>query len=157
MSSVEQRVGVLEDIEAIKQLKGRYCAACDGGWEGPTHDAEALAAMFAEDAVFAEHGGGEPARGRAEIAAMMGNFRAALPFGVHFITNDRVTVDGDRAEGRWYVLIPAVLDGKSVCYGGIYRDELVRGEDGWRFSEVNYRTVFLTENQAGWNPGGQGA
>ena len=45
--ALERRVQRLEDLEAIRDLKARYAAACDNGY-----DADTLAAMFTEDAVW---------------------------------------------------------------------------------------------------------
>ncbi|MGH7917200.1 MAG: nuclear transport factor 2 family protein, partial [Candidatus Binataceae bacterium] len=47
MKTLEERVRVLEDIESIKRLKARYCAACDDNY-----NAEAIAALFTEDAIW---------------------------------------------------------------------------------------------------------
>ena len=47
LADLERRVRALEDIEAIKQLKYRYADACDRGY-----DADALADLFTEDAVW---------------------------------------------------------------------------------------------------------
>ncbi len=54
LEDLERRIKVLEDIEEIKRLKHRYCAYCDD-----SYDADALADLFTEDAVW---DGGE--RGR---------------------------------------------------------------------------------------------
>ena len=42
-ADLEARVRRLEDIEAIKQLKARYCALCDAGY-----DADGIAPLFTE-------------------------------------------------------------------------------------------------------------
>ena len=47
LESLEKRLQVLEDIEEIKKLKHRYCALCDANY-----DADALAELFTEDAVW---------------------------------------------------------------------------------------------------------
>ena len=44
LAAIEARLRRLEDIEAIKRLKARYCAACDDGY-----DPDRLAALFTED------------------------------------------------------------------------------------------------------------
>ena len=47
LADLERRVGVLEDVEAIKRLKHAYCTYCDD-----QYDADALADLFVEDAVW---------------------------------------------------------------------------------------------------------
>jgi len=47
VEDLARRLQVLEDIEAIKKLKVRYCAYCDNNY-----DADGIAALFTEDAVW---------------------------------------------------------------------------------------------------------
>ena len=47
MEDLERRIKNLEDIEAIKGLKARYCSYCDD-----SYDAEGIAGLFTEDAVW---------------------------------------------------------------------------------------------------------
>ena len=51
------RITVLEDIEAIKQLKARYCAVCDDD-----HNHDMITTLFAADGIWegadvGRHGG----------------------------------------------------------------------------------------------------
>ena len=43
VEDLARRLQVLEDIEAIKKLKARYCAYCDN-----QYDADGIAALFTE-------------------------------------------------------------------------------------------------------------
>jgi hypothetical protein len=69
MKTIEERLRVLEDIEEIRQLKARYAAACDDNY-----NADDIAALFAEDAVW--DGG---ALGRPTAARRSTSFSAAPP------------------------------------------------------------------------------
>lgn len=64
-NDVASRLRRLEDAEAIRQLKARYCAACDAG-----HHGAAVAALFAPDGVR-EAPGIIRAEGREAIARYM--------------------------------------------------------------------------------------
>src|SRR5437588_10749258 len=44
---LEKRITVLEDIEAIKQLKARYCAVCDDD-----HNPDMITTLFAADGIW---------------------------------------------------------------------------------------------------------
>ena len=62
----------------------------------------------------------------------------------HQVHHPEITVDGDRARGRWYlhdkVFVPAfdlALEGAAF-----YDDVLVRTAEGWRFSQVSYHRTF---------------
>ncbi|MCI0787275.1 MAG: nuclear transport factor 2 family protein, partial [Chloroflexi bacterium] len=56
LEDIERRLKALEDVEEIKHLKARYCGYCDDNY-----DADAIAGLFTEDAVW--DGG---IRGRAD-------------------------------------------------------------------------------------------
>ena len=56
LEDIERRLRALEDVEAIKRLKARYCAYCDDHY-----DADGIASLFVEDAIW--DGG---MRGKAE-------------------------------------------------------------------------------------------
>ena len=47
IEALAQRLQVLEDIEAIKRLKARYCAFCDDGY-----NPDGIAGLFVEDGVW---------------------------------------------------------------------------------------------------------
>ena len=47
ISDLEKRITVLEDIEAIKKLKARYCAICD-----EDHNPAKITALFAPDGIW---------------------------------------------------------------------------------------------------------
>ena len=92
----------LIDIEQIKNVRQAYSAHFD------THNVEALAALFTEDAVCEFGGGYGTWVGRDEIR---NNYVKALadigePFdAIHIVTNPWITlVDRINAHGRWYLL-----------------------------------------------------
>ena len=47
LEQIERRLQVLEDAEAIRNLKARYAALCDN-----QYDADGIAGLFTEDAVW---------------------------------------------------------------------------------------------------------
>jgi len=63
LAEIERRLTRLEDIEAIKQLKARYCEICDDD-----HNPDRITSVFAEDGIWesAEFG---PARATREFAS----------------------------------------------------------------------------------------
>jgi ketosteroid isomerase-like protein len=70
---IERRLQVLEDAEAIRNLKARYAALCDN-----QYDADGIARLFTDDAVWES-----PAPGRFEGCDAIRNFfrgrRASSP------------------------------------------------------------------------------
>jgi nuclear transport factor 2 (NTF2) superfamily protein len=66
LAQLEQRVQVLEDVNAIRHLKARYAASCDD-----QYNPDGLAALFTEDAVWESQGRGW-FEGREAIRAFLG-------------------------------------------------------------------------------------
>lgn len=136
LSSLEDRVRWLMDVEEIKQLKARYAIACDDGY-----DADVIAGLFTEDAIW--EGG---ALGRAEtregIRSFFRNSSEIVSFAVHGIGVPLIDVSGDRATGRWYLDQPMVLkDGDAAFWlCAQYHDDYVRTAEGWRFQKVVVET-----------------
>ena len=51
LDRIEHRLQALEDAEAIRNLKSRYAALCDDNY-----DADGIAALFTEDAIWESPG-----------------------------------------------------------------------------------------------------
>ncbi len=151
--SLEQRLQRLEDIQAITELKAAYCNGADGGWDRPSHDCDAVAALFVEDGVWdagKDIGRGE---GREAIRALFKSFQR-WPFAFHRVSNPIIKVDGDTATGEWHVQVAITMDeGQDMWAGGIYRDQFVRTPDGWRFKELTFTRAFISMNDQGWQVG----
>jgi hypothetical protein len=76
--------------------------------------------------------------------------QALAPFAMtqHFISNTTVTLDGDRARARTYVLNPMGFpkpDGSLHIFtvGAYYNDRLVRTDAGWLIAERVEEQAFL--------------
>ena len=93
LEDLERRVKVLEDIEEIKRLKRTYCAYCDDNY-----DADALAALFTEDAVW-DGGMRGKNEGREAIRSFFQQAPQRLPFALHMVLNPIIEVEGDTAKG----------------------------------------------------------
>ena len=109
MSDLDHRIQVLEDIEAIRQLKARYCQACDDD-----HNPQKLAPLFTEDGVWEATVMGRY-EGREAIAQALGALgqSGTIRNSAHHAINPIITVEGERAEGEWRLI---------MLYTGIYPD-----------------------------------
>ena len=73
-SELEKRITRLEDIEAIKQLKARYCEICDD-----MHNPDRVASVFVEDGIWESADFGK-AEGHAAIQELFRDFKKCLAF-----------------------------------------------------------------------------
>jgi ketosteroid isomerase-like protein len=145
---LEARVARLEDIEAIRALKMRYCDLCDRGY-----DADSLMPLFTEEAVW---DGGR--FGRYEGARRIRRFFEAtggiVRFAKHYVTNSVVEVEGDRASGRWYLLQAATMPGeageRAVWGAARYDERYARTTEGWKFESIVLDWDFWTPFDEGW-------
>ena len=120
----------LADIEAIRQLKHRYCALCDANY-----DADPLAELFTEDAVW--DGGPIGAHtGREAIRSFFRGSPNRVPWALHMVTNPIIEVDGDSATGQWYLwepLVYALPEGNEAWWmSARYDDRYRRTPQGWK-------------------------
>lgn len=132
MSALEQRITRLEDIEAIKQLKARYCEICDD-----LHNPDRIASVFAEDAIWESEAFGK-AVGHAEIRALFQKFRDMFSFSQHNIMNPIIEVNGDRATAMWYIMGPWTLneDNKETWMALRYDDDYVKVDGEWKYQHL---------------------
>jgi hypothetical protein len=100
IADLERRVTIQEDIEAIKQLKARYCAVCDDD-----HNTEKITTLFVEDGIWEGADLGSH-QGHDAIRALFQSFKERISFSQHNVMNPIIEVNGDRATGTWYLLGP---------------------------------------------------
>jgi hypothetical protein len=137
MTTLEDRIQVLEDIEAIRKLKAKYCAACDAD-----HNPDLLGPLFAEDATW-EATVMSKAQGREAIKSLLGAVGTSgrIRNSAHHAINPVIEVNGDHATGHWrlIMLYTENLGGGQVRYQriiGWYRETYVRSADGWLFQSL---------------------
>ena len=122
----------LEDIEAIRQLKFRYCQACDDD-----HNPERLGPLFAEDATWEAAVTGR-AEGREAIQKLLGAVGESgrIRNSAHHAINPIITVDGDTATGEWrlIMLYTGINQDGSLHFSriiGWYDEKYVRVDGQW--------------------------
>jgi ketosteroid isomerase-like protein len=143
-ANLEAAVRELWDIEAIKQLKARYCYLVDERrWEE-------LAQLWTEDAV-GEYGFQAIFRGRD---AIMRGFFHPLPasaFFVHMVHNPIISVRGDSASGQWYLTAQSASDaGQAMWVMGRYQDEFQRVGGEWKIKSLKFEYYYLAPYEEGW-------
>ena len=143
-----QRLRRLEDIDSIIDLKHRYCAACDDGY-----DAAAIAALFTADGVW----DGTPTyprlEGRAEIERFFEQASGRIPFARHHVLNPRISLGGsDAASGNWMLLQPltdAELGPQWLIAD--YQDTYARVDGTWLIDTSRVIVRSLSPYEQGWS------
>ncbi|GMU47296.1 MAG: nuclear transport factor 2 family protein [Pseudomonadales bacterium] len=131
-TDLEQRIARLEAIEAIKQLKARYCEICDDD-----HNPERIASVFAPDGIWEGAGFGK-AQGHEAIRELFRGFQKLISFSQHNVMNPQIQVDGDRATGSWYFLGPFTFrkNNENKWLVLRYDDDYVRIDGEWKYQHL---------------------
>ena len=139
-----RRITRLEDIEAIKQLKARYCEICDD-----MHNPDRIASVFAEDAIWESPDFGK-AQGHQAIRDLFQGFRDMFSFSQHNIMNPIIEVDGDRATGIWYIMGPWTYteDGKEIWMTARYDDDYVKIDGEWKYQHLRASVRMVADRSS---------
>src|ERR1700758_1277626 len=146
LEQIERRLQVLEDGEAIRNLKARYAALCDN-----QYDADGIASLFTEDAVWES-----PALGRYEgWEAIRNFFRGAssiFSFAIHYSLNGCIEVEGDQARARWYLFMPCTLaaGNQAMWRAGIDHETYVRVDGVGLSRHTRSQPLMNVAFETGW-------
>ena len=144
---------MLEDLEAIRKLQWNYAYAFDYG------ELDEVLDYFLDDAIMEvgvraglEKG---PLGGRYEgKGAIKELFGSIIPekdrfSAAHLTVNPVVTVDGDRAKGRFYCLLPSGAE-RAMWGHGTYDMKYVKVGGDWKISHFRFLWAFYTPYEDGW-------
>ena len=145
-SDLEKRITVLEDIEAIKQLKARYCAICDDD-----HNPDKINTVFTSDAIW-EGGEFGKAQGHQAIRKLFEGFRQLISFSQHNLMNPIIEVTGDRAKGTWYLMGPFTFREKNDAkwLAVRYHDDYVKIDGEWKHQHLRAIIRMAAPYEKGW-------
>ena len=147
LEELEKRVQALEDLEAIKKFKAFYAKACDD-----KYNPELMMEVFTEDAVW--DGGKEFGvyRGRKEIYDFFKQVSESIVFAVHYFIAPNITVEGNKAHGRWYLWQACTFkDNKAVWLAAFEDDKYEKIDGRWWQKEMKLTLLFETPYEEGWH------
>ena len=150
MTSLEERVQRLEDVEAIKVLKAEYCAYCDDHY-----DRDGIASLFVEHGVW---DGGFIGRfeGNEAIRDHFVGGSSIMVFAIHHVTNPLITIgenDPDAANGQWYLWQPCTQTTRSnraLWLAANYKDTYTKTKHGWQFVNMIITPKMFSPYESGW-------
>lgn len=146
LDRMERRLLALEDAEAIRNLKAHYAALCDDHY-----NADGIAALFTEDAVWESPGLGK-FEGREAIRGFFRGAGGIFSFAIHYSLNGHIEIDGDTARARWYLFMPCtVADGdRAMWRAGIDHETYARVGGVWMFHHKRSEPLMNTSFEDGW-------
>jgi 3-phenylpropionate/cinnamic acid dioxygenase small subunit len=125
-----------EDRQDISDLLVRYATGID------RRDWALFRTVFTEDCEL-DYGEIGSWQGVDAVAEFMEQVHAPAGHTMHRLSNQVITVDGDKASARTYVdALIMVSDNSNGVNGiGFYDDEIVRTADGWRIARRRFTAV----------------
>ncbi len=146
MTSIEQRLQALEDIEAIRRLKVRYAELCDSGF-----DADQLVSLFTDDGVW-DAGEFGHFTGHDEMREYWRETARVTGFALHYMANHVIDVDpgGSEAAGRCYLLGTATREGQAYWMAVRYRERYRKVDGRWLFADMTLLPAFMTRYEQSW-------
>jgi ketosteroid isomerase-like protein len=146
LERLERRLQALEDAEAIRNLKARYAALCD-----QQYDADGIAALFTEDALW-----DSPGLGRFEGREAIWNFflgaSGIFSFAIHYSLNGQIEVEGDMARAHWHLFTPCTVaaGNQAMWRASIDHETYARVNGIWMFASKRSEPLMNAPFETGW-------
>ncbi len=147
LEKLEGRITRLEDLEAIKQLKARYCEICDDN-----HNVERITSVFTKDAIWEGRGIGK-AVGHPEIKALFESFQKTITYSQHMVLNPIIEIHQTTATGIWYFFGPFTFteNNQAMWQAARYHEDYKKINGAWKISHLRIKGPGMRANyEAGW-------
>lgn len=149
---LEARLQVIEDTEAIKNLKATYCYLVDAGVAGDASKLDELVDLFTEDA-RCEYGDYATLEGKEAVGQFFKELiPSVLSYSAHMVHNPIIEVDGDSAKGKWYFEAPCTFTAanRATWAQGKYIEEYVKVDGIWKWKSLKVVFDYFTSFDEGW-------
>ena len=146
LAELEKRLTRIEDREALKELKARYCAVCDDD-----HNPDHITTLFAEDGIWEGADFGK-AQGHAAIRRLFQTFQHLISFSQHMVMNPIIEIEGTRAKATWYFLGPFTFrkHNEAKWTAVRYEDDYVKVNGTWKFKHLRASIRMHAPHASGW-------
>ncbi len=127
-----------QDELAIRSLAAAYSDAVN------RRDPEGMVAVFASDGIIEKPGFGDPVQGVDKILKRYRRLQRERDFLCQLTHSGIVAVEGDKATARWWFseIKKPVGSNDWLSMIGVYQDEAIRTEQGWRFARRMQTTIM---------------
>jgi 3-phenylpropionate/cinnamic acid dioxygenase small subunit len=126
----------LQDRTEITEVLFRYGSSLD------ERDWDRLQTCFVDD-VVSVLAGAAPIEGYAALEEAVRTALSVYDATHHLIGNAEVELDGDRARLRANLLANHVLEAGNFVVGGVYREEMIRTDHGWRITHHQLDAIWM--------------
>jgi hypothetical protein len=137
-TGVPGRLRLLEDRNAIEELKAAYAYAIDSVLKDPSK-IDSLLVLFHDD-ICLDYGPFGTFRGKEDIKHL---FQVTVPtistWNFHVASHPILVINGARGTGIWKVAAAAVLTSDTTSVQQVYatyQDEYVKTATGWKFKVI---------------------
>lgn len=146
LAELEKCIIRIEDIEAIKQLKARYCDICDDD-----HNPSRITTIFVEDGIW-EGGDFGKAQGQEAIRKLFQSFQQHISFSQHMVMNPIIEIEGNRAKGVWYFFGPFTFrkNNEAKWVAARYEDDYVKVNGEWKYQHLRAHLRMRASYEKGW-------
>lgn len=158
--TLEQRIQILEDVEAIKRLKAAYAHAADAKYTADHRQksqeeidgyARIQADLHTEDAVWDGRPQWEYSVGREAFYEVCRH--SVWSMATHYFTMPHIEVTGDNAKGTWYLWQTGTIQSanRSMIMSSVTQDEYRRVDGVWLISKTRLILKYLTPIDVPWS------
>jgi hypothetical protein len=145
--ALEKRLQLLEDREAIKELRAKYCWTVDEG------KFEEFLNLFTDD-VDCDFGSLGTFKGKSEwkkfVYETIPTFFSKMR---HLIHNAITEIEEEQAKGKAYFEFVGIRQGESFVGGGHYEHKYIKINGGWKFQALKAVIYYMVPVKEGWAKG----
>ncbi|MFH1091906.1 MAG: nuclear transport factor 2 family protein [Pseudomonadota bacterium] len=143
---LEKRLRILEDTEAIRNLKALYGEICDDSYR-----TDRMRELFTPDAIW---DGGDTWGVYHGIDRIMAFFDEAGKSitGVHFFVQPKIKIISEtQAEASWYLLQQGTKGDMAFWLSAMEYEKYEKIGGKWLFKEIKFIPFFATRYEVGWH------
>lgn len=135
--SIEQRIQLLEDKEAIKDITYQYALNINQGWNGININPNALSEVFANNAVWESPTMNIREVGLENIIKSLKTETQTVIFAMHNYSNPVIKINGNSATGNWLFWVVSKMEKDKTNQVFMNQDiQYLKTENGWRIQNV---------------------
>jgi hypothetical protein len=146
--SIEQRIQLLEDKEAVKDITYHYSSYINQGWNGIKITPYALSEVFTQDAVWESSVMNIQEIGLENIIKSLIKETQNVRLGMHSYSNPIIKINGNTATGKWLFWVVSKFTKDKINQAFMSQDiQYIKLEEGWRIKEVKLHFGDIIKNR----------